>query len=73
MIEAWILVYAQVKLWDVSTEQPTLVATSDLAVGPLFSAAFCAESPFLVAGGGAKVRCNATVNFAARLWHTVLP
>lgn len=46
---------AQVKLWDVSSEQPSLVAASDMGVGAIFSAAFCAESPFLVAAGGAKV------------------
>lgn len=46
----------QVKLWDVSTEQPSLVAASDMGVGAIFSAAFCAESPFLVAAGGAKVQ-----------------
>jgi hypothetical protein len=45
----------QVKLWDVSSEQPSLVAASDMGVGAIFSAAFCAESPFLVATGGAKV------------------
>lgn len=38
-----------------SAEQPSLVATSDMGVGALFSAAFCAESPFLIAAGGAKV------------------
>ena len=47
---------AQVKLWDVSSEQPSLVAATDMGVGAIFSAAFCAESPFLVAAGGAKVR-----------------
>lgn len=44
----------KVKLWDVSSEQPSLVAASDMGVGAIFSAAFCAESPFLVAAGGAK-------------------
>jgi len=39
----------------VSAEHPSLVATSDMGVGALFSAAFCAESPFLIAAGGAKV------------------
>jgi len=51
--------FLQVKLWDVASEQPTLVASSDVGVGALFSAAFCAESPFLVAAGGAKVRRSA--------------
>ena len=46
---------AQVKLWDVSSEQPSLVSASDMGVGAIFSAAFCLESPFLVAAGGAKV------------------
>ena len=47
--------WSQVKLWDVALEQPALLAASDVGVGALFSAAFCAEAPFLVAAGGAKV------------------
>lgn len=44
---------AQVKLWDVSTQQPSLVASQDLEVGAVFGAAFCPEAPWLIAAGGA--------------------
>ena len=43
----------QVKLWDVSSQQPALVATQDLQVGAVFGAAFCPEAPWLLAAGGA--------------------
>lgn len=43
----------QVKLWDVSTQQPALVATQDLQVGAVFAASFCPEAPWLLAAGGA--------------------
>lgn len=43
----------QVKLWDVSTHQPALVATQNLQVGAVFGAAFCPEAPWLLAAGGA--------------------
>ena len=43
----------QVKLWDVSTQQPALIATQDLQVGAVFGAAFCPEAPWLLAAGGA--------------------
>ena len=41
------------KLWDVSTHQPALVATQNLQVGAVFGAAFCPEAPWLLAAGGA--------------------
>lgn len=44
---------AQVKLWDVSIQQPALVATQDLQVGAVFGAAVCPEAPWLLAAGGA--------------------
>lgn len=43
----------QVKLWDVSSQQPALLATQDLQVGAVFGAAFCPEAPWLLAAGGA--------------------
>lgn len=43
----------QVKLWDVSSQQPALIATQDLQVGAVFGAAFCPEAPWLLAAGGA--------------------
>lgn len=42
------------KLWSITTGQPVAISSQDLKVGALFSAAFCPESPFLVAAGGAK-------------------
>ena len=47
------LSFVQVKLWDVSTQQPALIATQDLQVGAVFGAAFCPEAPWLLAAGGA--------------------
>lgn len=58
----------QVKLWDVSTGQPSLITAQDLKVGAAFSAAFCPEAPWLLAAGGAKgtvavwdITCSAAV------------
>ena len=44
----------QVKLWDISSGAPQLVAAQDLKAGAVFAAAFCPASPFLIAAGGAK-------------------
>ena len=44
----------QVKLWDVSSQQPSLIASQDLEVGAVFGAAFCPEAPWLIAAGGAS-------------------
>lgn len=41
------------KLWDVSSQQPALIAAQDLQVGAVFGAAFCPEAPWLLAAGGA--------------------
>ena len=43
-----------VKLWDVRNGRPQLLASRDLAVGKVFSAAFCAAAPHLLAAGGSK-------------------
>lgn len=66
------------KLWDVSSDEPSLVASSDVGVGALFSAAFCAESPFLIAAGGAKVTGSVHSHLCppTRLWdfmHDIEP
>lgn len=45
--------HAQVKLWDVADNKPSLVAAQDLKVGACFTAAFCQEVPWLLAAGGA--------------------
>ena len=45
----------QVKLWDVVSQQPSLIATAtNLDVGAIFSAGFCPEAPWLIGAGGAK-------------------
>lgn len=50
-----ISICSQVKLWDVSSQQPSLVATaSNLNLGAVFSAGFCPEASWLIAAGGAK-------------------
>ncbi len=46
--------HPQAKLWDLSTGEPKLLAAKDLKAGAIFAAAFCPESPFLLAAGGAK-------------------
>ena len=38
-------VCVQVKLWDVSTQQPALIVTQDLQVEAVFGAALCPEAP----------------------------
>lgn len=47
----------RVKLWEISTEgskPPRELACEDLKVGAVFGAAFCRDTPMLVAAGGAK-------------------
>ena len=44
----------QVKLWDTTGGQPSLLASEDTGVGAVFTAAFCGECGWLVATGGAK-------------------
>lgn len=45
----------QVKLWDVASNQPSLIATAtDMAVGAIFTCSFCKEAPWLIAAGGAN-------------------
>lgn len=44
----------QVKLWDVSNDQPSLLATEQMQVGAVFTAGFCPEAAWLFAAGGAK-------------------
>ena len=44
---------AQVKLWDLGANKPSLVAAQDLKVGAAFAAAFCPDAPWLLAAGGA--------------------
>eukprot|EP00803_Ostreobium_quekettii_P008173 evm.model.scf_412.4 EVM.evm.TU.scf_412.4 scf_412:25741-26474(+) len=45
----------QVKLWDVSNNQPGLVASEAINAGAIFAATFCGpDFPFLIAAGGDK-------------------
>ena len=45
----------QVKLWDVSKHQPSLVTSQNINAGAIFSASFCGpDAPFLVAAAGDK-------------------
>eukprot|EP00252_Welwitschia_mirabilis_P026576 TRINITY_DN8769_c0_g1_i1.p1 TRINITY_DN8769_c0_g1~~TRINITY_DN8769_c0_g1_i1.p1 ORF type:complete len:500 (+),score=126.68 TRINITY_DN8769_c0_g1_i1:221-1720(+) len=43
-----------VKLWDITNNQPTCIASSNLKVGAVFTLSFSADSPFLLASGGSK-------------------
>ncbi|PKA56713.1 Protein SPA1-like 2 [Apostasia shenzhenica] len=43
-----------VKLWDLSNNQPSCVASKNLKAGSIFSIAFSEDSPFLLAAGGHK-------------------
>lgn len=42
------------KLWDVSDNQPKLLASKDPKLGAIFTAGFCADVPYLLALAGAK-------------------
>lgn len=44
----------KIKLWDISTNQPSMVASEDLNVGACFTVGFCPSAPTLLAAGGAK-------------------
>lgn len=44
----------QVKLWDVLSHKPSLIAAQDLKVGSVFAAGFCASAPYLLAAAGSK-------------------
>lgn len=43
-----------VKLWDLSNNQPSCIASTNHKVGAVFSVAFSEDSPFLLAVGGSK-------------------
>jgi len=44
----------RVKLWDVSSAAPGLLATEDVHTGAVFAMQFCPANPLLLAAGGAK-------------------
>ena len=44
----------QVKLWNISGNQPSLVASQNLKAGAVFAGGFCSSAPHLFAVGGAK-------------------
>ncbi|XP_059066869.1 uncharacterized WD repeat-containing protein C17D11.16 isoform X2 [Cryptomeria japonica] len=43
-----------VKLWDMTNNQPTCIASTNPKVGAVFSACFSKDSPFLLGVGGSK-------------------
>lgn len=43
-----------VKLWDIKDNHPTCICSKNPGVGAVFAAAFCKDSPFLLALGGSK-------------------
>lgn len=43
-----------VKLWDLTGNQPSCLASTNPKVGAIFAASFCKDSPFLLAVGGSK-------------------
>lgn len=45
-----------VKLWDLSDNQPSCIASQNLKIGAVFSISFSEDSPFLLAMGGSKGR-----------------
>ncbi|GMY22608.1 periodic tryptophan protein 1 like [Fagus crenata] len=44
----------QVKLWDLSNNQPSCIASTNPKAGAVFSVSFSEDSPFLLAIGGSK-------------------
>lgn len=45
-----------VKLWDLSNNQPSFVASKNPDAGAVFSISFSEDNPFLLAIGGSKGR-----------------
>ncbi|KAJ7521763.1 hypothetical protein O6H91_19G066800 [Diphasiastrum complanatum] len=43
-----------VKLWDITNNQPSCIASINPKVGAVFSSSFCKDSPNLLAVGGSK-------------------
>lgn len=43
-----------VKLWDLTGNQPSCIASTNPKVGAVFAASFCKDAPFLLAVGGSK-------------------
>ena len=43
-----------VKLWDLTGNQPSCIASTNPKVGAIFAASFCKDAPFLLAVGGSK-------------------
>ncbi|KAK4280602.1 hypothetical protein QN277_012208 [Acacia crassicarpa] len=53
-----------VKLWDLSNQQPSHVASYDPKTGPVFSISFSKDDPFLLAIGGYDGKL--------KVWNTLL-
>lgn len=43
-----------VKLWDIAESKPSCLSSTNPKVGAIFSMAFCADAPFLLAVGGSR-------------------
>lgn len=43
-----------VKLWDLTDNKPSCIASTNPKVGAIFAASFCKDAPFLLAVGGSK-------------------
>uniref|UniRef100_A0ACD5XG43 Uncharacterized protein n=1 Tax=Avena sativa TaxID=4498 RepID=A0ACD5XG43_AVESA len=52
-----------VKLWDISNNQPSCVASLNAKLGAVFTVSFCNDSPFLLACGGSKGKL--------KIWNTL--
>uniref|UniRef100_A0ACD5XH10 Uncharacterized protein n=1 Tax=Avena sativa TaxID=4498 RepID=A0ACD5XH10_AVESA len=52
-----------VKLWDISNNQPSCVASLNAKLGAVFTVTFCNDSPFLLACGGSKGKL--------KIWNTL--
>ncbi|KAJ8771343.1 hypothetical protein K2173_026520 [Erythroxylum novogranatense] len=53
-----------VKLWDLSNNQPSCVASRNPKAGAIFSISFAEDNPFLLAVGGSKGKLEVGENFA---------
>ncbi|BAS75972.1 Os01g0924300, partial [Oryza sativa Japonica Group] len=52
-----------VKLWDLSNNQPSCIASLNPKLGAIFSVSFSNDSPFLLASGGSKGKL--------KVWNTL--
>ncbi|KAG5514453.1 hypothetical protein RHGRI_035759 [Rhododendron griersonianum] len=60
-----------VKLWDLSNNQPSCVASNNPKAGAVFSISFSEDSPFLLAIGGSKGRLEVSNILCFMVWDTL--